>query len=87
MVIGRVLVGRRLPVFARDAADEPAAAQSLERGAPGTVAWDHVAMLVEEVVEYVKQTQDVLTVSIKLSLPDIVDDHVPDFFRAALNAQ
>jgi hypothetical protein len=46
-----------------------------------------IAVRLEEVVQHVQETQGVLTVAMKLGLPDIIHDHVPDFFDAVLYAQ
>ena len=46
-----------------------------------------IAVHLEEVVQHVQETQGVLTVAMKLGLPDIIHDHVPDFFDAVLYAQ
>ena len=44
-------------------------------------------MLLEEAAQHVQEPQDVLTVAMNLSSPDTIDDHVPDFFGAVLQAQ
>ena len=44
-------------------------------------------MHLEEVVQYMQETRDVIPVAMKLGLPDIIHNHVPDFFGAVLCAQ
>ena len=41
----------------------------------------------QEMVQDMQQGQDVLLVAVSLGLPNIVDNHVPDFFAAVLLGQ
>lgn len=65
----------------------PALSKSLELRAPGMVRWLAFGVRLEEVVQDVQQGQHMLPVATELCLPDITDNHVPDFFAPVLLAQ
>ncbi len=87
----RLLAGCKISfasqTFAASPPGEAAASPGSQICAPRTVGWDHVVVLLEEVVQHVQEPQDVLTVAKILGSPDTVDNHVPDFFAAVLYAQ
>jgi hypothetical protein len=51
------------------------------------VRWLGFGVRLEEAVQDVQQGQDMLPVAAELCLPDIIGDHVPDFFGSVLLAQ
>ena len=54
---------------------------------PGMLRWLSLWMALKEMVENMKQGQNVLLVAVSLGLPKIIDNHVPDFFAAVLLGQ
>ena len=49
--------------------------------------WLSLWMALKEMVENMKQGQNMLLVAVSLGLPKIIDNHVPDFFAAVLLGQ
>ena len=49
--------------------------------------WLSLWMALKEMVENMKQGQNMLLVAVSLGLPKIIDNHVPDFFAAMLLRQ
>ena len=54
---------------------------------PGMLRWLSLWMGLQEMVEDMQQGQDMLLVAASLGLPNIIDNHVPDFFAAVLLGQ
>ena len=49
--------------------------------------WLSLWMGLEEMVKDMQQGQDMLLIAASLGLPNIIDNHVPDFFAAVLLGQ
>ena len=55
--------------------------------APGMLRWLGLSMGFQEMVKHMQQGQDMLLRTNSLGLPNIIDDHIPDFFGAMLLGQ
>jgi len=49
--------------------------------------WLSLWMALQEMVKDMQQGQNMLLVAVSLGLPQIIDDHVPNFFAAVLLGQ